>query len=116
PMEQWIELFAGRGFVRNVDLDASFVAPHSVHLVRSQGTVAPVARDYERWYWRHRNRLERALAQAENAGESWREEAQLAAAELAEWDAFRGRSGYRIFLRLARLRGRLAPAGTTRDR
>jgi len=46
----------------------------------------------------------------------WRDEAELAMAELAEWRAFRGRSGYRIFLRLANLRLRLAPRGTRRDR
>jgi glycosyltransferase involved in cell wall biosynthesis len=143
PLESWIDLFARRGFFRNVDLDASFVAPHAVHLVRSEGTAAAVARDYERWHWRHRAELIRLREDARKAADAearsdalardlreaeleaellrheahkWRDQADLAAAELAEWNAFRGRSGYRIFLRFANLRSKLAPPGTRRDR
>ena len=139
--QSWIGLFARHGFFRNVDLDASFIAPHAVHLVRSTGTPVAVAQDYERWHWRHRAELvelrqgARRAAEAEaqaaseearndalvrdlreevarlrNDATKWRDEAEVATAQLAEWNAFRGRSGYRIFLRFANLRSKLAPA------
>src|SRR5262249_60121142 len=55
-------------------------------------------------------------ARLRNDAAKWRDEAEVATAQLAEWNAFRGRSGYRIFLRLANLRSKLAPQGTSRDR
>jgi SAM-dependent methyltransferase len=53
PPEYWIGLFARSNLFRNVDLDASFVAPHAVHLRRRDATPVTIARDYERWHWRH---------------------------------------------------------------
>jgi glycosyltransferase involved in cell wall biosynthesis/SAM-dependent methyltransferase len=184
-MESWIGLFARRGFFRNVDLDASFVAPHAIHIVRKAETAVAVARDYERWHWSHLAELTQLREGASNVAEAnaraaeaetraaeaetfaaeaetrtaeaetrtaeaetrvargearnaallgeleqaeydlerlrkdvsrLRGELELATGELAEWDAFQGRSGYRIFLGLASVRLRLAPGGTGRDR
>ncbi len=136
PIEDWIDLFGRHGFFRNVDVDAGFVAPHAVPFARSDKAAGSVARDYERWHWSEHEeltrlreeaeelqRLREAAARGQDEAEQmaeerdwWRDEAQVAAAELAEWEAFRGRSGYRIFLRLANLRLLLAPRGTMRDR
>ena len=128
-MDEWIELFARRGFFRDAAVDASFVAPHAVLLGRTPRTAVDVATSYERWHWSDRHELQNALerAKADTADEvrrrhdeerrwlddkrRWRdeeqrlrEEADLVRAELAEWNLFRSRSGYRIFLRLANLR------------
>ena len=58
PMEQWIASFARRGFYRDVDFDANVISPQAMRLVRRPtATAVAVARDYERWHWRHRAEL-----------------------------------------------------------
>ena len=63
PMDGWLELFARRGFFRDVDFDASVIASHALRLERRAATTVALARDYERWHWRHREELH-ALRQA----------------------------------------------------
>ena len=59
PMEQWIELFARRDFYRDVDFDGSVIAPQALRLERrTRPTPVAVARDYERWHWRHRQEVD----------------------------------------------------------
>jgi glycosyltransferase involved in cell wall biosynthesis len=58
PMDYWAGLFAHHGFFRNVDLDASFLAPHAINFTRSGQTAPQVAIEYERWYWRHAKELQ----------------------------------------------------------
>ncbi len=52
PSEYWAELFARWGLFRDVDLDASFLAPYAVHFHRSDRSPVGVAREYERWHSR----------------------------------------------------------------
>lgn len=142
PMEHWIALFARGGFFRNVDFDATVVAPHAVLLERGGQTPVAVARDYERWHWRHRAELIELRNASGNRGqidalqrraesleasaarsmeleaelERLREEGAQGGAEAALWGAWSETTGFRIFMRLAALRLELAPRGTVRDR
>ena len=51
PMEDWAELFARHGFVRDVDFDASFMVPWAVRFRRKKGPLHRMIRDYERRFW-----------------------------------------------------------------
>jgi glycosyltransferase involved in cell wall biosynthesis len=116
PPEEWIELFARRGFFRDTDLDATSVAPQAVWLTRATPDPVAVARGYERWSWQERVAAEAEAERLRAEATRWREEAEFAAAEVAEWELFKSRSGYRIFVKLGDLRAQLAPRGTARDR
>jgi GT2 family glycosyltransferase len=63
PMDYWAGLFAHHGFFRNVDLDASFLAPHAINFTRSGQTAPQVAIKYERWYWQHVKELQELRAE-----------------------------------------------------
>jgi glycosyltransferase involved in cell wall biosynthesis/SAM-dependent methyltransferase len=140
PIDYWAELFARRGFFRDFELDATVVAPHAIHFVRTGASAASVARAYERERWMHQEELHglrqaldaavRAQRRAEDAErraedaersvatalELERSRAEAAEAELARWRVWEQRGGYRIFMALASVRARLAPTGTMRDR
>jgi len=51
PPEYWAEQFAVRGFVRDVDFDASFITPWAVRFRRNHEPLPRVLRDYERRFW-----------------------------------------------------------------
>ncbi|MCI0475461.1 MAG: hypothetical protein L0Y55_04385, partial [Anaerolineales bacterium] len=51
PPEDWAELFARQGFVRDLDFDASCITPWAVLFPRNQASLACVIRDYERKFW-----------------------------------------------------------------
>jgi hypothetical protein len=51
PPEVWVELFARHGFYRDVDFDASFIAPWAVRFRRRSEPVHRLIRDYERKFW-----------------------------------------------------------------
>jgi glycosyltransferase involved in cell wall biosynthesis/SAM-dependent methyltransferase len=54
PPERWASLFARNGLYRNVDSEVDTVIPHATAFVRRADAPLAVARDYERWHWRHR--------------------------------------------------------------
>jgi SAM-dependent methyltransferase len=93
--EHWAELFARHGFFRDVDFDASFVSAWAVCFRRRAEPAHRVIRDYERKYWR--------LA---------KENLDLRA-HLLE---MRNSTSWHLALRLQRLRAKIAPAGSLRDR
>ncbi len=51
PPEAWAELFAQRGFVRDVDFDASFITAWAARFRASTAPLPRVIRDYERKFW-----------------------------------------------------------------
>ncbi len=51
PPEHWVELFAEHDFVRDVDFDASFIAPWAVRFRRRRDPVARTLGGYERSLW-----------------------------------------------------------------
>jgi SAM-dependent methyltransferase len=51
PVEYWAELFAQRGFFRDVDFDASFIAPWAIRFRHHSEPVHRVVREYERRFW-----------------------------------------------------------------
>lgn len=51
PPEYWAELFAGNGFYRDVDFDASFITSWAVRFRRKAEPVHRIVRDYERRFW-----------------------------------------------------------------
>ncbi|MGD2155988.1 MAG: glycosyltransferase [Anaerolineales bacterium] len=51
PPEYWTELFARKGFLRDVDFDASFITPWAVRLRQVKEPLARIIRDYERRFW-----------------------------------------------------------------
>jgi SAM-dependent methyltransferase len=48
PPEAWAEAFARRGFIRDVDYDASFITPWAVRVRRRQEGLPRLVREYER--------------------------------------------------------------------
>jgi hypothetical protein len=53
--EDWSAQFAKRGFLRNVDFDASFLTPWAVLYERSTDPLPEVVRSYDRALWRLRD-------------------------------------------------------------
>jgi hypothetical protein len=51
PPEYWSDQFAAQSFVRDVDFDASFVAPWAARFRRNNEPWRRVLRDYERRFW-----------------------------------------------------------------
>jgi SAM-dependent methyltransferase len=51
PPEYWAEVFARRGFYRDVDFDASFITPWAVRFRRRGDPIQRIVRDYERRFW-----------------------------------------------------------------
>lgn len=80
PTDYWVELFGRQGFFRNLDVDASVVAPQAVHFVRAGQTAVSVARAYERWHWASLAEL-RDLRQARQSAAEEFARAERAAAE-----------------------------------
>jgi SAM-dependent methyltransferase len=136
PPEYWAGLFARYGFFRNVDLDASFIAPQAIHFVRRNQTAVAIARDYERWSWQHRHErheLREALFEAERRLSLLREEesalrsrvltlerdvaelqSRAAGAErsLAAWEEWARRPSVRFLMGLAAVPAQLAGSGS----
>lgn len=75
PLEQWAQSFARRGFIRDVDFDASFLGPWAMRVRRTDETLERVVAAYERALGRllRENRARTALAR--------RQESQLRAQE-----------------------------------
>lgn len=63
PTEYWVELFARRGFQRDIDFDAEFVAPHAIRFKRVVEFPFSVISDYERWHWRTATELRELRAE-----------------------------------------------------
>jgi SAM-dependent methyltransferase len=51
PPEYWADLFAGQGFFRDVDFDASFITPWAVLFLKKQEPISRLIRGYERKFW-----------------------------------------------------------------
>jgi len=51
PGAYWARLFFRQGFVRDVDFDASFVAPHALLFRRRAVSAEEVVAEYERGWW-----------------------------------------------------------------
>jgi SAM-dependent methyltransferase len=64
PPEHWAEAFARHGFVRDVDYDASYIAPWAMRLRRTSAPLHRVIRDYERRAWLHQKAEREARAYA----------------------------------------------------
>jgi len=52
PVEAWAELFARRGFLRDVDFDAFFLTPWAILFRRADLPLPSVVRRYESKFWR----------------------------------------------------------------
>jgi SAM-dependent methyltransferase len=57
PPEYWSAAFAGHGFFRNLDHDASYIAPWSVLYERRSADPRDLVRNYDRSYWRLSNEV-----------------------------------------------------------
>jgi hypothetical protein len=49
--EYWADLFAGQGFFRDIDFDASFITPWAIRFLRKQEPLPGLIRGYERKFW-----------------------------------------------------------------
>lgn len=58
PQEYWTERFARQGFIRDVDYDASYVAPWAALYRRSKAPIHRVVADYDRAYARMQHELQ----------------------------------------------------------
>lgn len=122
PPEYWAELFARRGFFRDVDFDASFILPWAVRFRKAHGSVTQVIAAYER----RLEQLERENQARREFGIEQRNE--LAAQEQIvralneriknwerHWAALDQTVGWVLLQRLQYLRSRLAPPDSKRD-
>ncbi len=101
PPDYWAGLFARHGFFRDLDLDASFVAPQCALFRRQDGPIGSIVRAYERKLW--------ALSRENRALRTTRvtdAERQLAALLTSP--------GWRVFQSVTGIRQWLAPTGSSR--
>lgn len=81
PTDYWVELFGRHGCFRNLDLDASVIAPQAIHFLRAKQTAVSVARAYERRHWSTLTEL-RDLRAARQIGNEAVLQAERAEAEI----------------------------------
>lgn len=121
PPEHWAQLFAHHGFLRDLDMDASFVTPWAAYFRHGDSDpLHRVVRGYERKFW---------LLQKENSDLrdlnrdltremrdqllSRDQKIQALDAQLAE---MRGSESWRLATRLQRSQDRFAPKNSLRKR
>jgi glycosyltransferase involved in cell wall biosynthesis/SAM-dependent methyltransferase len=69
PTEEWAEMFAQHGFYRDVDYDASYIAPWGVLFVAKDAPMPRLVRDYERRFatlWRENTDLRSLTVEMRN--------------------------------------------------
>lgn len=130
PPEYWAELFARSGFFRDVDFDATFITPWAVRFRRKQLPLTRLVREYERklFLFGKENADLRSLtlemreqnSQLNNSALSLQadldnKEVERQAMEKQLKDIQNSRS-WKYLLRIQRLRLRLAPPGSKRER
>ncbi len=129
PPEDWAERFARHGFCRDVDFDASFIAPWAARFRKTREPMTRVIGSYERRWWQLEQECQaRREANIKLRGElvAKEHELQLLRAQRREMDAeLRGREdqwtrlqrspGGTLLRALQAGRARLAPPGSTRD-
>lgn len=107
PPDHWAGLFADQGFYRDLDFDASFVAPHAA-LFRPAQHLAQVVRGYERRSWEVQRELRGVLAHRDHMYAELQKlvhDRDLARAQL------RGLASTKTFRVTARLRALWASTG-----
>ena len=70
PVEHWARLFAAHGFHRDVDFDASFIAPWAMRLRRTTATTPELVQAYERRQWRLMDENAQLRAELQRAREA----------------------------------------------
>lgn len=104
PVEHWARMFAAHGFHRDVDFDASFIAPWAMRLRRSGASTTELVQAYERRQWRLIDENAQLRAELQRA----REAAVQAEAVRTEHDRLaalvRGYENGRVMRLLRRLR------------
>jgi SAM-dependent methyltransferase len=111
PPEYWAELFARHDFVRDVDVDASFISPWAVLFRRRQKPLAGVVRDYERFSSRldrENKALREGLVQAQAGIAASRDESRAAKAEADQARRSRDESVGQLEQQLTYMRGLLS--------
>jgi SAM-dependent methyltransferase len=128
--EYWVEQFARHGFYRDLDFDASFITDWAVRFRRRDLPPHRLAKEYERRFWqlqKENQDLRRAAVEmrrdlaALNERAATLERHTQAQVEQAEshrrqLEAVVRSPGWRAVETVHRLRKRLAPTGSRRDR
>lgn len=122
PVEYWAALFAQHSFFRDVDFDASFIAPWTVRFRKVDEPVHRVIGGYERRMW---HLLQDNTAMRELNLEQQRKlleqeqkihELQARVKHLEKlWSHLEGSFGWSVMLKLQKLRASLAPQYSVRD-
>ena len=90
PPEDWAELFARQGFLRDLDFDASFITPWAARFRRRSEPLPRVIREYERAYARaveERNELRNQVLQWDRHVQAEAAQAPALRADLARVNA-----------------------------
>jgi SAM-dependent methyltransferase len=113
PQEYWTERFARNGFIRDVDYDASYIAPWAARYHRSTAPLHRVVADYDRAYSRMRHELQERNAVVIDQMRQLTElqERVRDLEHRAEWSE---RPTVRLAMRFDNLAYRAAPKGTRR--
>jgi hypothetical protein len=113
PQEYWTERFARHGFIRDVDYDASYIAPWAARYQRSSAPLHRVVAGYDRAYSRMRFELqERNAVVIEQMREI--DELRQRIEELERSAGWNQRPVARIARRADELAVKAAPQGTMR--
>jgi len=122
PVEHWAALFAKQGFFRDVDFDASFIAPWASRFRKTSEPVHRIVGGYERrmWYMQQENIANRALNLEQHQELAARDqtirELQARVTHLEKrWARLEGSFGWAVMLKLQGLRAAIAPPYSVRD-
>jgi hypothetical protein len=126
PPEYWGELFARRGFFRDVDFDATFITAWAARFRKSTEPVPRLVRAYERrlWYLQQDNQARRevifeqrdALAKQEEAVRHLRCQMAGVRTQVQELQDLKASPGWAVLKALQRFRAWVAPPGSHRDK
>lgn len=113
PAEYWAELFARNGFARDVDFDAAFITPWAARFRRASEPWPRLVRAYERGF----SRLAEENAELRAAlGRARQEQLQAEERAASERAALAASPAWELAQALQAWKGRLAPAGSRRER
>lgn len=130
PPDYWAGLFARHGFIRDVDYDATFITPWAMRFRRSDAPAHRVVGAYERRLWQVSEDLRKTRAAAldtRNVLADREAHLELARARLNDAQqqqqaakqrvaAILSSPGWRFVQRVGRVRARLAPPDSRRER
>ncbi len=123
PPEYWTRLLDRFGFIHDLELDASFVAPWAMRFIRAQPALEDRVTTYEKKFWQ----LSQEVALRRDLSLEYKNELASKEMELRYWrdaskqlqsalDAIRNSASWKFTTRLQHFRERTIPIGSRREK